>query len=340
MTRHVDTDVLASYREGDVSRRRAAWIRAHLAGCARCSGVNSDLAAVSSVLAGVQMPPMPEHLAMRIQGALATESAQRAAGSPGLAAAAPDAATDGAPTAIGVPGRPDLPERSRHSRRLRRPDMTSPLLRRRLAAAAAVVVLAGGGYLLASGSGSGSPAPSAEPAAGSETPHRAPVFGGPEINSGGRNPAATPESSAGQNQTFGLAYGAGGRFRTAAETSSVDFEPATLGARIRQQVANIPGDFYSLPSPAATGSHSTPSPAGPNAGAGGLNLARLAACVTLVAAGRDVLVVDIALYQSAPATIIVSETSPTAKSFAVIIVSRACSGTRADIIARVTVPAG
>jgi putative zinc finger protein len=333
MRRHVGTEVLASYREGDVSRRKAAWIRAHLAGCARCSGVNSDLAAVSNVLAGVQLPPMPEHLAMRIQGALATESAQRAAGSPGLAATTPGSGAAGDHGTVTVPGRPDLPERSRGSRRLRRPDLASPLLLRTLAAAGAVVILAGGGYLVASESNSAtSTADSGSQGAPSD--HSASAAG-PRI------PGSEPVN--GPSQPTFIPYGAHGQLRAVAETSSIDFEPATLGARIRQQLAHVTAGFYRLPAPAATASHSTPAPsAGRIAMSGpvvtGLSLARLAACVTLVAASREVRLVEIALYRSAPAEIIVTAVSPVAKTLSIVVVSRACSGTKADIIAEFTVP--
>jgi hypothetical protein len=334
MRRHIGTEVLASYREGDVSRRRAASIRAHLAGCARCSGVNSDLAAVSSVLAGVQLPPMPEHLAMRIQGALAAESVQRAAGSPGLAAVTPGSGAAGDHGTVTVPGRPDLPERSRGPRRLRRPDLASPLLLRTLAAAGALVILAGGGYLA------------------SESNSAAPTIGSPNENAPGARhvsaagdapvPGREPGNGPSQRLTF-IPYGAHGQLRTVAETSSIDFEPTTLGARIRQQVAHLPASYYRLPAPEATGSHSTMGPAAsPSAASGlvvtGLSLARLAACVTLVAAGHEVRLIDIALYRSAPAEIIVTAVSPVATTLSVIVVGRACSGTKADIIAEFTVP--
>src|SRR5215470_3043004 len=137
--------------------------------CARCARTNSDLAAVSSLLAAVQLPAMPNSLIQRVQIAITEESTTRAAMSadPGtgtLAAQGPDAAADsaagdpGAPdagdTAVVIPGRPDLPARSRRpraSRRFRLPSLTSPLVLRGLAGAAAVVVVAGAGFLLANG---------------------------------------------------------------------------------------------------------------------------------------------------------------------------------------------
>src|SRR5258708_35898464 len=79
MTRHVGAETLARFRQGDLSPRRNARIRAHLGGCARCSDLNEDLAGVTTLLAGAQPPPIPEHLAARIQTALATEAARRVA---------------------------------------------------------------------------------------------------------------------------------------------------------------------------------------------------------------------------------------------------------------------
>ena len=77
MTRHADAEALACYRHEDLSRRRASRIRAHLAGCARCRALDEDLAGVTALLADAQPPPMPEHLAARIQTALAAEAARR-----------------------------------------------------------------------------------------------------------------------------------------------------------------------------------------------------------------------------------------------------------------------
>src|SRR5260370_39919511 len=109
MRRHWSSDTLASYQVGGVSRRRAARIRAHLARCARCTGVSSDLAEVSNLLASIQLPGIPDHLAERLRTALAAEASARAA-SPGqvtdLGAAAPGLA-DPASQAL-LPGRPHL----------------------------------------------------------------------------------------------------------------------------------------------------------------------------------------------------------------------------------------
>ena len=142
MSRHVNAVQLARYREDALRPGKAARIGRHLSGCAKCSAIDSDLAAVSVMLASVSVRPMPEQVASRLQLAIASEAAARAAQAPGLAGSASAAAPAGA--GVPVPGRPDLPERSRSRPRwLRMPSLSSPLLLRGLAATAAVVVIAG-----------------------------------------------------------------------------------------------------------------------------------------------------------------------------------------------------
>src|SRR5262245_13740039 len=119
MTRHVDAETLARYRHEDLRRRRASRVRAHLAGCERCRALDEDLAGVTMLLADVQPPPIPEHLAARIQTALAAEAARRAVLPAQATSTAPGAATGGEarqartePAGTGVPDR----RTSRHGR--------------------------------------------------------------------------------------------------------------------------------------------------------------------------------------------------------------------------------
>ena len=86
MTRHIRADKLARYRAGDLGTRQSARVRAHLDGCARCTATADDLAAISTILASVPAPPMPEDVTARIEAALAAEAASRAA-SPAVPAA-------------------------------------------------------------------------------------------------------------------------------------------------------------------------------------------------------------------------------------------------------------
>jgi hypothetical protein len=75
---HPDTDVLAEFCAGLVTGRRAATITAHLAGCARCTGLADDLAGVSALLAAVLSPAMPDPVVQRLDTVLAAEVAHRA----------------------------------------------------------------------------------------------------------------------------------------------------------------------------------------------------------------------------------------------------------------------
>src|SRR6202035_5235936 len=81
MTRHVSTEHLARFRAGDLSPARSRRVAAHLRNCARCRETSDALAQVPSLLAAVEVPPMPAHLAARIETALAAESATGASSS-------------------------------------------------------------------------------------------------------------------------------------------------------------------------------------------------------------------------------------------------------------------
>jgi hypothetical protein len=137
MASHLDPDVLAGFREGLLSKRRSARIRAHLGTCPACASLDKDLAQVTELLASAPAPRMPDHLAARLENVLAAEAAARAA-NPDLASQGPEAADAASPAA----GRPDRPRRTgRRSWQLRPATLG--------AAAAVAAVLAVGGYGLA-----------------------------------------------------------------------------------------------------------------------------------------------------------------------------------------------
>src|SRR6516162_4956746 len=168
MRPHVGAKTLARYRQDDLSSRRSSRIGAHLAGCARCRARSEDLAGVTTLLASVHPPPIPEHLEARIQAALATEAVARAA-RPGEKAPADErpAAAAPAPAGTGPAANGRRPRREEPGFG-RRPRLGRPVPAVALAAAAAVVVLAGGIYgltRLGAGSTSSSAAGSASPAA-------------------------------------------------------------------------------------------------------------------------------------------------------------------------------
>jgi hypothetical protein len=74
---HVDAHALAEFRAGLVTGRRGARIAAHLAGCDRCAALDRDLAGVSALLASVPVPALPDHVARRLDTALAAEVTRR-----------------------------------------------------------------------------------------------------------------------------------------------------------------------------------------------------------------------------------------------------------------------
>ena len=226
MSRHVRAETLARRREGTLSARKAASIDAHLSGCARCAGTSADLAAVSNLLARTQLPPMPDSLAQRVQMAIASESAERAARVPAPATAKQaggpaDVAADVAAGAAGA-------GRRRAARRLRRPRLSSPLVLRGLAGTAAVVVVAGVGFLLVSGhttqngqslSASGAPA--------GRGAHRASSTTRPLAN------------GAGQSRPVSLQYRLRGKIATTtALSSSTNFRRDSLARNVRKDVAS------------------------------------------------------------------------------------------------------
>jgi hypothetical protein len=122
---HPGPEMLAEFRAGIITGRRGARLAAHLATCDRCAALSDQLAEVSSLLAAAPTPAMPDHVAARLEGVLAAETAKR-----------------------------DDSERAGGDRRRDRVTDTRPTGRRGfrlvavrvLAPAAAVIVLAAGGY--------------------------------------------------------------------------------------------------------------------------------------------------------------------------------------------------
>jgi hypothetical protein len=295
MTRHVSTENLARFRGGDLSTARSARVAAHLRACARCRETSEALGRVPSLLAAVEVPPMPAHLAARIESALASESAVRAAVEPG-----------GAPE-----HRSAAPSHGGGRHRPRRPAM--PALRA-LAPAGAAVVLVGGFIALLTqlGSGSSSSAPDSGAAGGSG--HKATVagprmtpsfaFGAIHYHAAGHTAVITPERS-------------GTRYQT---------------ARLTQQVNRV----LATASPLARG---TALPNATNGGAFNGTSARSVrpGCVSRIAAGRSVQLVDIARFDGRQATIIV--TAPRGQIAAqVFVVGTACSASASDILAHRQLP--
>ena len=132
---HPDSEVLAEFRAGLITGRSGARISGHLAACERCAGLSDQLAEISTLLAAVPAPAMPDAVARRLEGVLAAEAANR----------------DSSERAVD----PRSPDRATRPRPRRHWDFRLVALRV-LAPAAAVVVLAAGGYGLSRIGGSSS----------------------------------------------------------------------------------------------------------------------------------------------------------------------------------------
>jgi hypothetical protein len=309
--RHVGAEALAAFRDGDGDRRKAAGIRAHLARCPRCAALSRDLGDVTALLAGAQAPPMPEHLAARIQTALQSEAARRAT----LA---------DAPAPVRQPQRAPLATRPGR-RRSRRPVMSGPVALRTLAAAAAVAVLAGGGYEIAQHVGGASAAPSSG-----------------KLSLGTRSPAAGPTPAFGP----ALQYQHAGH---AASVTPIATETDFAAGRLRQQVATELASYRAETALRQSGLRAgSPMSTVPTQRAGvsnrtksfrNLSLTTLDGCIIRISAGQTVLLVDVARYQGAQATVIVVEAS-SAGPEQVSVVGPGCSAARSDLLARTTLPVG
>jgi hypothetical protein len=277
MTPHVGAEALARYREGDLSGRKSARIRAHLAGCPRCTALDEDLAGVSAMLASAPMPVMPDQVTARIQAALTAEAAR-----PARLAAGHEA------------GRPEQPGHSRHAagraaagRRWRMPELLTPLAARAGALAAAAAVIAGGVYGAVQLAG-GPPATSAGSAS---------AAGAGQPPAAGNGPLLTYTQDGHPVQFTPVSVGR-------------DFQPGLLKSQVQSLLVRAaprqPGSR-----PQATTTHSgaknsiLPGSAAGEPTFGGIPLASLPGCVTRIAAGRQVLLVDVDRYQGKRATIIV-----------------------------------
>lgn len=329
MTRHVDAEALGRYSEGDLSQRRAARVAAHLAGCSRCAGLSEQLAGVTALLASTQAPPIPEHLAARIQNTLATESARRIALDPGT-----------------EPGRRDLPARGRlparnAGPRRRLPGFSSPLAQRSLAAAGAITVIAAiavGGYAILQhhqpqhSSSAGGPASSQV---------------APSVQAGARAPSAAPAVGP---MTFGpsLHYSIRGQQDNFVPVStSRNYVPASLTAQVSSTLTQVRNERPAFSrNSTAVGSSSRPASSSPAAGTSlttpasqfdGVPVDVLEQCVSRIAAGHLVLLVDVARYLGGPATLIVVEASAADQ---VWVVGPACSGSDRDVLAQRNFPRG
>jgi hypothetical protein len=267
------------------------------------------------MLSSIPVPAMPEQLTSRLQAVIANEAAMRSAGTTMPARSASDPGVAGEPTSTMIPGRPDLPERAgrRRARRPRARVWSSPLALRSLAAAGVLVLLVGGGILLANGRGA-----QTRNTAGSEPASR---------------PARNRPSSAivGSGAATPLRYRHAGQLVYAsAVRSDADYTKASLPAGVRDEVKA--SAQVASPAPGVAPSGAAPSTSRLN----GASVSQLESCLSAVATGHLVLLVDVARYLGRPATIIVLK--PVNNVFDVIVVGQACGTSGQNVITRLTVP--
>jgi hypothetical protein len=309
MRPHVSAETMARYRQGDLNQRRASHISTHLAGCDRCSALNQDLGGVTTLLASVSPPPMPDDLTARITSAIAAESARRSA----------------APQTAPAPAFSTAAPQHRAPRRSRRPRVTPKLALSGLAAAAAMVLVAGGIYEVVGHSG----APSSSASEG--VPAAAPAS-----RSANGPMAKAPASASGP----ALTYQRGGRKDSITPIATgTDFTPAALTSEATAEVRKYGARFTKTGSNDESPAHSGQASAGPVTGEQGtfadVPLASLRGCVNRIAAGSLVLLVDVAHYRGAAATVIVTEAAE-AGPMQIWVVGTGCSASSSDVLRHTT----
>jgi Putative zinc-finger len=304
MTRHISAENLARFRDGDLRPAAARRVPAHLEGCARCRETSAALAGLPDLLAAAEVPPIPAHLAARIETALATESAHRAAGSPSMRASSPGP--------------------SGHAERARR-RAPLPFPARRILAAAAVIVVIAGGYELVSHLAGPEGSSAASSAAGASN-HAA----------AGRAPAAGPLVP---GVVGAPVYGPPMRYRHAGRTATIrpvrtttNYQPARLAQQVSATLAETGAAATARP-----GSQPGTVPQQNLPDFGAAQLTQLAGCVSRVAGGRLVLLVDVARFGGAPATVIVTAAQAplAAQAWAV---GPGCSRSASDVLAHQPLP--
>jgi hypothetical protein len=338
MSRHIQAEVLARYRSGDLGKRRSRRITAHLASCHRCTTASSDLAEVSQLLRATSTLPMPADITARIEAALAAEAAQpsRAKGRASQLAAAGAGRGPGGAQHSGPRSRRKVPASGRSGW----PALRSPVALRVLAGTAVAAVIAGGAYTAgqlagASSTGTASSASAAQPRASrsSDAPMvRTPSAGdlAPESS-----PGPGPASSAAGSSAAGRSL-AGPTLKYLAVHGTATFVPVAAGADFgRQDLASAVGGLL------LSAGHKAPlgSPSGARTVRffSGIPVTTLEGCVSRVAAGGRVRLVDVDRYRGSKATIIV--VAPAAGSRQQIwVVGPGCSSSDPQVITRATLP--
>jgi len=314
--RHVSAETMAGFRQGELSPRRRSRISTHLAGCDRCRRLDEDLAGVRTLLAGAQSPPIPEQLAARIQTALATEAASRVvrpAGSEnGIGAPGPGQPAGGQRWLPRLPGLPRLAALPR-----------SRVALGSLAAAAAVLVVIGGMYEVFGSRGTG-PGPSGT------------VAGAPAHRSAGNGIALPADGRSVSGPALEYRH-AGHQESVTPVTTNTDFTPGGLGKQVATAVVKY-GAGVTNASPLVGARSPAAAPAQRATTLGPIPVSMLQGCVDRIDPGELVVLVDVARYRGAPATVIVTSVTVIGPD-RIWVVGAGCSGSRSDVLTRATIAA-
>jgi hypothetical protein len=299
---HVDAEVLAELSAGLIDGKRATRIHAHLAGCQRCAQRSATLTEISTLLASVPSPRMPDDVVTRLNATLTHEAAHRSAPT---TAPARSHDQDTANTVV---------EFSRAAKSRRR-GLTSPVAARAFAAAAAACVVAAGGYAAVQLTSGSSPSPNGPAAANGPVTTKHPTARGsardhsigalPFIPHTGDTVGNGPER---QQLTFKVV------------DSGIDYRTASLSTQIKTELNKV---VALKPSARGRALHKP--------------TAQQYACVSYVTGGNAPALVDKAQFQGHPATIIALSHVGNQVGQAWV-VGPSCSASEEDILKYVTLP--
>lgn len=327
--RHPDTEMLASLRTGLAGGFRGRRLAMHVARCARCSAVSDELGAVSSFLASVPVPSLPESFERQITAALAAEAAARAttategadvAAGNGAPVLSPVGADRGGVAEQGSAGRVPAARRRPPPRRPARGTRFRPAMA--FVPVVACLLLAGFGYLLSNTGGSAGP-PSGQAAAPAGAPTVAPSASAPaiagEASPAVGNQARTPARTASP-----------GVFRVVA--SGTQYEAATLRAQVNAELDAIGANVTPSQRSGAPGT-TTPDYATSNNGGGFFSpTTALTGCVLHLTNNVTPSLVDEASYQSKPVYVI-------ALPDRVWVVGRGCTADNSELVVSIVLTA-
>jgi len=222
----------------------------------------------------------------------------------------------------GHPRRPERPAAAPN--RGRRPWLSSPVALRATAGAAAAAVIAVGAYEITQHTGG----PPSAASSGAAAPSKATA---PRARPAG--PAALGRRAS--NLGSALTYRYAGHTGTVTPvTSGTDYGPGTLRSQVGSQLTQSSAAANAEPD---HGPLQTGSPAAQPGTFGAFSTTALQGCVNRIAAGHQVLLVDVARYLSAPAAVIVTQPSPRGPDQAWV-VGTGCSAARSDVLTHLALP--